>query len=321
MPSLSPVDDDGGGRRSAVVDVAGLPVVIDAPTPALATIARAAVAGFPEVDGADRRGAVRMRVDRRVARRPDRAPDDEGGGFEYWVGPDGPTVATGSAIVQVVGDRVTAHVPDPADDAGAEGLVAVALAWVLAGHGRFVVHAGAIAWGPDAYLVPGPSGAGKSTLAAVAMEHGWRVLADDLVVVTSDRASLRVHGLHRAPAVPGEIGGPVVATGVPIGDPRARVALTSEVLDAMAGTLVGTIVVGHADGPQTTVSPLPAARVVPRLLASFGANADPARRAAFFSVARRVGELPAWSLAHGADPGARRDGAAAALRRVRLRSG
>jgi hypothetical protein len=223
-------------------------------------------------------------------------------------------------VVQVDGDVVTAHVPDPVDAPGATRLVSVALTWVLAAHERFVVHAGAIACGAAGYLVPGASGAGKSTLAAVALEHGWRVLSDDLVVLRSVGASVQVHGIHRVPAVPYDIGGPVVASGIPLGDPRTRLALDAEVLDAAAATVVGTIVVSHADGPRTTVTPVPAWHVVSRLLQSFGANADPDRRTAFFAVAQRVGALPAWGLAHGADARTRRAGAAAALEQVRLRN-
>ena len=65
-------------------------------------------------------------------------------------------------------------------------LLGSAFGAVMIQRGMLVLHGNALERGGQAIVCMGHSGAGKSTLAYALMEQGWRLLADDLVVVTPD---------------------------------------------------------------------------------------------------------------------------------------
>lgn len=48
---------------------------------------------------------------------------------------------------------------------------------------HLLIHASAVERGGKAVIMPGDSGSGKSTLAALLGEHGWRLLADEFVMI------------------------------------------------------------------------------------------------------------------------------------------
>ena len=73
-----------------------------------------------------------------------------------------------------------------------------ALPLALASAGALVVHASAVAVPAGAILMAGNAGAGKSTLAALLAVRGWRVLADDGVLLEPARGGPIV-----APSYPG----------------------------------------------------------------------------------------------------------------------
>lgn len=51
---------------------------------------------------------------------------------------------------------------------------------------RLLIHAAAVERGGQALILPGDSGSGKSTLAAMLGERGWRLLADEFVMIDLD---------------------------------------------------------------------------------------------------------------------------------------
>ncbi|ATE66707.1 HprK-related kinase A [Rhizorhabdus dicambivorans] len=86
--------------------------------------------------------------------------------------------------VAIEGDHV---LPDTVPMALRHGLLAIEMAMnmqVALGERRFLlVHAAAVERGGKALILPGDSGSGKSTLAALLGEAGWRLMADEFVLI------------------------------------------------------------------------------------------------------------------------------------------
>lgn len=59
--------------------------------------------------------------------------------------------------------------------------------------GVLPLHASAIEYQGRAYAFAGPSGAGKSTLAAVFQKHGFRLIGDDICVITKQESHFLIH--------------------------------------------------------------------------------------------------------------------------------
>lgn len=124
-------------------------------------------------------------------------------------------------------------IPDAAPLPLAQGLLAAEMAMnlqVALGQRRFLLlHASAVARDGQAIVMTGESGSGKSTLAALLQRRGWRLLADEFVLV--DPASGLVHPFPRPvslknaaiavaqAALPDARFGPLM-TGTPKGDIR-----------------------------------------------------------------------------------------------------
>ena len=284
------------------VDVAGVAIALRASDDARQGALAGALAGFPETTVPP---SAEIVIDGAPADPPAGEPDAEDWGFRFWGGEERVVVTARSAALHAATSGAALHVH--LDDLDiVEDLVSIALAWLLAPHGRYLVHGAAIARDGSGFLVLGESRAGKSTLAAAALESGWAVLADDLVVLADERDAVRVFGLHRDPAVPMELGGPVVELGTPMQGPRQRALLDRTVLTTGAVDLAGTIVVAHASEAEGTWEPSGGRRVVPLLLKSFAPTVDPAIRPQFFAFTERVVGLPAWELGHAADVTQRR---------------
>ncbi|MBI4696609.1 MAG: HprK-related kinase A [Gammaproteobacteria bacterium] len=64
--------------------------------------------------------------------------------------------------------------------------------WCIAtrAHQYLMLHAGVLARGAAAMILPGLPGAGKSTLSAYLMHHGWRLLSDEFTLVDADLSIL-----------------------------------------------------------------------------------------------------------------------------------
>jgi hypothetical protein len=292
-----------------VVDVAGVPVAVHAAQDHHRVAVLDALAGFPATDAVP---TASITVDGEPAPEPHAAPLAEERGFRLWVVGGDPVASAPSGVVRVSGVHAALHITGELHD-DVDGLVAIALAWMLARHERYLVHGAAIARDGVGYLVLGESGAGKSTLAAGALEVGWSVLSDDLAVIALGGDRIQLFGIHRDPAIPMELGGPVVEQGTPLNGPRQRALLDRTVLTAGGVDLTGTIVVTHADDAAGTLAPASARRVVPLLLKSFAPTVDDRLRSQFFAFTERIVALPAWELGHAADVAQRRAHVASAL--------
>lgn len=86
--------------------------------------------------------------------------------------------------VEITGDH---NLPDTVPMALRHALLAAEMAMnmqVALGERRhLLIHASAVERGGQAVIMPGDSGSGKSTLAALLGEHGWRLLADEFVMI------------------------------------------------------------------------------------------------------------------------------------------
>ena len=297
-------------RAVTIVDVAGVAIAVSTSDDARRVAVADALAGFPETDD---RPVASITVDAARATVPDVPPRAEELGFRFWAVDDGVVASASSAVLRVVGDGAAIHVDDDDDLDVVEGLVAIALAWLLAPRARYLVHGAAIARDGVGFLVLGESRAGKSTLAAGALEAGWAVLSDDLVVLAPQGDGIRLFGVHRDPAIPMELGGPAVERGTPLDGPRQRALLDRAVLTSGAVALAGTILVAHADDASGTLTPASARRIIPLLLKSFAPTVDDSLRPTFFAFTERVAALPAWELGHAADVTRRRAHVARAL--------
>jgi len=80
--------------------------------------------------------------------------------------------------------------PLPLDQAPA--VLEWGLNWCIAAHAHswLVLHAAAVARDGRAVLLPGPPGAGKSTLAAALALSGWRLLSDELALLSLDASAV-----------------------------------------------------------------------------------------------------------------------------------
>jgi HprK-related kinase A len=80
--------------------------------------------------------------------------------------------------------------PLPADQAFA--LLEWGINWSIATHCHqyLIVHAGVVAHGDRALILPAPPGSGKSTLCAALVARGWRLLSDELTIIDPDTRSV-----------------------------------------------------------------------------------------------------------------------------------
>jgi hypothetical protein len=294
-----------------VFDVAGVAIAVDAGDDARGSVVAAGLAGFADTDAP---AVARLTIDDLEVVPPDRAPDSELLGIRFWLDGDGIVLSAEDVLVEVTGSTGRLHVPNLERATLAENCVYLPLTWLLARHNRFVLHGGAVARADTGLLLLGTSGAGKSSLAFAAWETGWDVLADDLVIVepdTGDRSrGFRIYGVHRRPALPSEVGGPLVEGARPLDDPRARVPLSRELLTDGARHLTGIVVITHSETTTGTMKAVGAHPVMPIVLQSFAGSAARDLRAVFFPTAAALARLPTWELGHSVDADVRRAAAA-----------
>jgi hypothetical protein len=95
-------------------------------------------------------------------------------------------------------DVVVAAAPEVAPNEVRLFLYGSVLGAILQQRRILTIHASAITDGTRAILFAGQSGRGKSTLAATFLDHGWRLLSDDVVAIRADSD----HGPIAAAAYP-----------------------------------------------------------------------------------------------------------------------
>jgi hypothetical protein len=300
-----------------VVDIAGIPIALRATDDERGAILDALTAGWRESREA---GVATLSVDAVAVDPPDAPAHSEMFGIRFWADGTGCVVAARSMVIDITDRVANAHLPDLGDAVLLEGCGYLPLGWLLSRHGRFMVHGAAIERDGTALLLLGNSGAGKSTLAAAALDAGWDALSDDLTILESSGVEspglgppgtgLLVHGVHKAPAIPAEIGGELVERAPLLGDPRERVRLEREVLTGGGHRLGGVVLIVHADSADGSLRALRGHQVLPLLLQSFAGTVEPNRRGAFFPTATRVCRLPLWELGHSTDAATRRARAA-----------
>lgn len=299
-----------GSLTRIVVDVAGVPVGIDATDEARASAVRDVFSGFSPIEAP---AQLVVSIDDLPTPVPKGVPTAEAFGISFWTETAGMTMATGTVVVRAVDGDVEIHAPDLDELSKIEGILPVALAWPLAESARYLVHGAALASDNGAVLALGPSGRGKSTLAAAALERGRLVLSDDLVILDATTEPVTAYGVHAEPAVPTELGGPIVDAGTSLNGPRQRSLLDRGVLTAGGYPLRGFIVLAHAPEAGGALGAARMLDVVPLLLGSFPAAVDPVLRAEFFAFTARLTSLPAWELGHAGDVALRRSHAGDAL--------
>jgi len=112
------------------------------------------------------------------------APDDGVATVTARIGPAAPWRRWIRPQVAIEGDH---SLPDTVPMAYAHALLAAEMAMnmqVALGERRhLLIHASAVERGGKALIMPGDSGSGKSTLAALLGERGWRLMADEFVMI------------------------------------------------------------------------------------------------------------------------------------------
>jgi hypothetical protein len=183
---------------------------------------------------------------------------------------------------------------------------------LLAPHGRFVVHGGAIEHYGDATLVLGGTGSGKSTVVASALFAGSRALADDLVALRPGTNAPEVCGIAKPLTVDRDVAD---VTGIPSevvdGDARGRCRLLVD-LEPGWFPVRNTVVSGHGDTPSSVWQALGSGALTEWLLYSFLARHDARRRTQFLPIVAATVRRGGTELRHGTD-GAQRIAAVAAL--------
>ena len=292
---------------SRVIDIAGVPIALEASDDTRERSLHGSFEGFGPTRAVP---AATIAIAAATAVAPARPARSELLHIKFWDEPDGIVVATPGLVITVRGSRADAHVTDLAAIADFEGCVYLPLTWLLARHDRFVLHGAGIVRDGRALLLLGQSGAGKSTLVVAALEAGWQALADDVVIVEAPATGFRLHGIHRTPAVPTEIGGPLAESAFRLDDLRNRAALSRTVLTRGGHALAGVVLITHADDADGSLREAAGHQVLPKLLQSFAGSIDPTLRASFFAPAAALSRLPVWELGHAADPTMRRERAA-----------
>lgn len=210
---------------------------------------------------------------------------------------------------------------------GSEALVAVersfayAVAWLLAPQRGWLLHGAGVhapprrSERPTSILVTAPAGGGKSTVAAAAVEAGWTVLGDDMVVVTDASSGPQVCGVPRPLAVPPDLGGSTTGWPAIPGDPRGRRSLRVDATSAW--TRVGAVaVVAHGQEIDTTVHLVPGTSLLRPLLDAHFAPQVADWLPRYLPVAATLSRLPTWQILLGVGAGRRLRSTAAALDQI-----
>lgn len=112
------------------------------------------------------------------------APEENIATVTARIGPPRPWRQWIRPQVEIAGDH---NLPDTVPMALRHGLLALEMAMnmqVALGERRhLLLHASAVERNGQAVIMPGDSGSGKSTLAALLGENGWRLLADEFVMI------------------------------------------------------------------------------------------------------------------------------------------
>jgi tetratricopeptide (TPR) repeat protein len=296
--------------RGLAIDIGDISVGIGATDAMRATAVRALLG---RVAPSDRRPAVHITFGGHRPPLPERDPDVSVGAICLWYDEEALSVAYGP----LVGARVESGFGCLGGYAENLGLVfrhvaPFMLASLLGPHGRFILHGGAIQRDGRAVLILGGSGMGKSTLVLGALQDGWSVLADDLVLVRAGASGPLVKGIPKPLVVPGEVLSEDLANRASIADPRGRVKLPFVAWDPAWRPVTTIVAVGHGDRELAVVEPIKRPGLLGMLISSM-----PSREAAnvrrYFSLAVALCDVQAYHLRHSRAPEGRAREAAHAI--------
>jgi hypothetical protein len=261
-----------------------------------------------------------IELGREVERPTDRPPDGHDGPVQSWWSADrldaahesgAAATADGQRIVIGRSDETTRWRSD-------RQLLFTALSWWFERREAIVLHAAALVIDGTALVVAGPTGAGKSTCVAAAIEHGWEVLSDDLVVIrVTDR--VRAFGVPKRVALDAQQLANIDRASTPLDDDE-RMRRTLPVTFARRWVdVAGLVAVGHHGGAGAS-EPLPHVEALATVMASWpeAVRAD-ARSRGLPHIAALAG-LPAFSLLHSNDATDRTRAAADRLRAIAERA-
>jgi hypothetical protein len=256
---------------------------------------------------------------RRGVALPRRRPDESYIDLDVWhegdqlflSAPDHGLVARADPAGAVIGGPGAPH------EHGMRRVLHPIFTHVLAWHGIYVLHGAAMRRGDLGVFAIGQSGQGKSTLVLAAMEHGWDVLADDLVAVRVDDGGVSLRGVPKPLTLPGDLEATTLDDAEELDwDWRERRRLPPDRLDLRAVRLAAVVVVSHGAERAATLTPTGAHQMTELLFSSFMSTPDAPLLRRFFPVGAAIARHPGWTLGHSIDPEARLAEAAAALDRL-----
>jgi hypothetical protein len=286
-----------------VVDIAGLPMLVDAEAGVRSQAVDHLLGTLPDSSESPR---LRISFVGDAPDLPDRRPDEVRDRVSVWRQGD-TLVALHPGGLVAVADNESARIAGEAErpTLGFRHLFQVVATHILAYHDRFLLHGGAISSRKGSYLVLGPTGAGKSSLTVAALTAGWQVLADDLIVLRSDSGRLTVTGIPRPWVVPSDLAKQVgLATKPAIGDGRGRRVVDGIPLMSGWVPVAGTLLVAHGDA-TTPPEALASVEALKAVLGSFFCAGDQRFLQRLFPIGARLARLPAWTVRHPADLAAR----------------
>jgi hypothetical protein len=244
---------------------------------------------------------------------PERSPDDSVGALQLWHDDAALSLAYGASVgARVEGERGT--LGGYAANLGMVFgyLAPFMLASLLGPHGRFVLHGGAFQREGRAVIVLGGSGMGKSTLILGALQNGFNVLADDLVVVRRGPSGPLVSGIPKPLTVPGEVVGQELTSWSSPLDSRSRVQVPFEAWDRAWHPVALVVIVAHGDRPATVIEPIERPQLLGMLIGSM-LSRQPANIRSYFRLAVALGDVQSFRLRHSQAPEVRARQAAEAI--------
>jgi tetratricopeptide (TPR) repeat protein len=198
---------------------------------------------------------------------PDRPADEHQADVMLWHDDDALRVACGPTVgARVQADHASLGGYSPNLGQLFNHVAPFMLASLLGPHGRFLLHGGAIQRDGEAVLVLGDSGVGKSTLIFGALDAGWNVLSDDLVVIHSQASGPEVSGIPKSLAVPDELLGDDRRSSALGMDGRGRRELAFEDWDRGSHPVKAVVVVAHGDEDRARIEAIESSQLLALLL-------------------------------------------------------
>jgi hypothetical protein len=247
-----------------VLDLAGVPVAFRATDATRAAAIRSVLGRMPSSSSEP---VAHFSFGSHRLPTPGRPADEHQADVELWHDDDALSVACGPTVgARVQSDQASLGGYSPNLSQLFNHVAPFMLASLLGPHGRFLLHGGAIQRDGEAVLVLGDSGVGKSTLIFGALDAGWNVLSDDLVVIHSQASGPEVTGIPKSLAVPHEVLGDNWRASALGPDARGRRVLSFEEWDRGSHPVKAVVVVTHGDAEQTRIEAIESSQLLALLM-------------------------------------------------------